>query len=765
MRINVDMDKELMSIIKALKDAGAEPWIVGGFVRDAIIRQELGFNDVESKDMDFEVFRIEPEKLVAILAQHARISEVGESFAVIKVMLKNGDVVDFSMPRKDNKVASGHKGFVVSVDPWMSKNDAAKRRDFRFNAMFADPIDGEVFDPFDGIEDIQMRRLTPVSAHFMEDPLRVLRGMQFAARFNMALADSEFARAMCREMLIGFFDLSRERVAEEWMKWAIKGRVPSAGIKFLIDAGWIVPEASDADHAAAAEHVERVISGREAVFNVLQKQFPDGDPQKAKEAAEATIRWDKEIIWQAGVFPEIARMGRAEQDPIWHPEGWSFQNLGTFHTGITSTAQSTGENASTPLARKLFSSSFALGATGETSSKALSADTIMATEPTGFFSARNTRLLGVLGGLKPNITIDAQSEGFVWTFGRSTFVADEVFRVMFKISGASVKRIVDASVNDLQIIKGVVKSVTVFVMDMLPTFKGSAEMQFHQETMDTDSAFFGRPGSVEITSVIVDARNTSVNGDVFVCFDFCKVADFDAQIKAPIVSGDITIHNCTIVLGNALVHTMHVCDAMASKNKQDGVSGEQQAIRMFAALLHDVGKPDTFEIGADGRIHNPAHDEVGEPIARSFLRKLFKSESQDKDGAFIDSVAALVKLHMRHIGFKGSKPQVRKLAVQNPIKELAAIVVADHSGRPWKGQLIMPDQMVHMLEVADQINVIDSAPKPLVMGRDLIDMGFKPGKEFGQILKAAFAAQLEGDFDTHEEGIEWVKRIDPNAQE
>ena len=208
----------------------AQAFLVGGCVRDWLL-------GAANKDFDIEVFGVSSEQLAGALARWGRIDQVGRSFGVVKLMTHGGSTFDFSIPRRDSKVAPGHKGFEVSFDPAITPREAAARRDFTLNALMFDPRRGEVLDFFGGQEDLRNRVLRHTSAAFAEDPLRVLRGMQFAGRFGLNAAPETIEE--CRRIKSGYAELAVERVREEWFKWAEKSTKPSAGLKFLEATGWI----------------------------------------------------------------------------------------------------------------------------------------------------------------------------------------------------------------------------------------------------------------------------------------------------------------------------------------------------------------------------------------------------------------------------------------------------------------------------------------------------------------------------------------------
>lgn len=236
-----------VSIAEVIRDAGGRALIVGGWVRDRL----LGLPD--SSNVDLEVFGLPGDRLRALLETFGRVEAIGESFQVYKI----GDI-DVSLPRRDSKAGRGHRGFLVSGDPDMSIAEAARRRDFTVNAISWDPLTGEYFDPFDGRRDLDRRLLRVVDPKtFGEDSLRVLRGVQFAARFALTLEES--TAALCRQIPLD--DLPSERVWGEFEKLLFAPK-PSIGFAIAMD------------------------------FGVVSK-----------------------------LFPELQALAGCPQEPEWHPEG------------------------------------------------------------------------------------------------------------------------------------------------------------------------------------------------------------------------------------------------------------------------------------------------------------------------------------------------------------------------------------------------------------------------------------------------------------
>jgi tRNA nucleotidyltransferase (CCA-adding enzyme) len=248
----------LRAALAVLHTAGGRPRLVGGCVRDWLRGEE-------AKDFDIEVYGLDYEKMGRALAAFGPTDIVGRSFGVLKVRIA-GVEYDFSLPRRESKTGAGHRGFAVEPDPQLTEAEAAARRDFTVNAMAYDPLEDRLLDFFGGQDDLNKKVLRHTGPAFTEDPLRVLRAFQFAARFEFMLAPE--TATLCRSIAHTYAELPVERVWGEWDKWATKAVKPSSGLVVLKQTGWL-------------KH-----------------------------------------------FPEIAALDGLPQEPEWHPEGDVFIHTG-----------------------------------------------------------------------------------------------------------------------------------------------------------------------------------------------------------------------------------------------------------------------------------------------------------------------------------------------------------------------------------------------------------------------------------------------------
>ncbi|MDR2593843.1 MAG: hypothetical protein LBC87_03635 [Fibromonadaceae bacterium] len=219
--------KKLLQIAEDIRSEGGRAFLVGGFVRDSL----LGTRD-EIRDFDIEVYKINQEKLLSILSKHGKPNLIGKAFGVVHLSRQNIHY-DFSFPRTESKTGSGHRAFDVQTDPNLSFEEAAKRRDFTINAMGMELPNLELADPYNGSKDLESKILRHVSEAFAEDSLRVLRAVQFAARFELRAAKETIE--LCKTLSLN--DLSRERIEEEFRKWLLKGVKPSYGLDIFCEVG------------------------------------------------------------------------------------------------------------------------------------------------------------------------------------------------------------------------------------------------------------------------------------------------------------------------------------------------------------------------------------------------------------------------------------------------------------------------------------------------------------------------------------------------
>ena len=235
------------AMARQVRDAGGRALIVGGWVRDRLAGRA-------SKDIDLEVYGLPVEALRPLLETFGSVNTVGESFTVYKVA-----GLDVSLPRRESRTGRGHRGFEVTGDPHLPVPEAARRRDFTINAILWDPLTGAYLDPWQGRRDLEAGILRAVdAATFGDDSLRVLRAVQFAARFELTIDPQ--TRELCRQLPLD--DLPAERIWGELEKLLLHAARPSIGLTLARELGII-----------------------------------------------------------ARLFPELAALEGCAQEPEWHPEG------------------------------------------------------------------------------------------------------------------------------------------------------------------------------------------------------------------------------------------------------------------------------------------------------------------------------------------------------------------------------------------------------------------------------------------------------------
>lgn len=208
---------------RAVLDAGGKIYEVGGSVRDKLLKKE-------KKDKDYLVTGIPLEKLERLLKKFGKVAFVGKSFGVLKL-----DGHDIAIPRKEVSTGVGHRDFQVTYDHTIPVELDLARRDFTINAMAWECATGRLIDPFDGQTDLKKRVLRQVFKEaFQEDPLRLLRAVQFAARFELTIEPETFASMRAHAPLIK--TVSAERIVMEIVKLFLAQR-PSIGFQIMDTTG------------------------------------------------------------------------------------------------------------------------------------------------------------------------------------------------------------------------------------------------------------------------------------------------------------------------------------------------------------------------------------------------------------------------------------------------------------------------------------------------------------------------------------------------
>jgi len=219
-----------LPFVRALQQQGARVYTVGGTVRDELLRHPR-------KDLDLLVTGLPQNVLLRCLRPYGRVQLTGRAFGVIKFVPRgwDGPPIDVALPRTEISTGIGHRDFAVTFDHTLPVETDLGRRDFTINAMAIDLLDGRLLDPFGGYADLQQRLLRQVSPlAFPEDPLRMLRGIQLAARFELQIEPA--TRAALRTHAVAITTVAAERIAEELRK-LLQARAPSQGFVVMHEVG------------------------------------------------------------------------------------------------------------------------------------------------------------------------------------------------------------------------------------------------------------------------------------------------------------------------------------------------------------------------------------------------------------------------------------------------------------------------------------------------------------------------------------------------
>ncbi|MGD9624181.1 MAG: CCA tRNA nucleotidyltransferase [Arcobacter sp.] len=199
--------------------------------------------------------------------------------------------------------------------------------------------------------------------------------------------------------------------------------------------------------------------------------------------------------------------------------------------------------------------------------------------------------------------------------------------------------------------------------------------------------------------------------------------------------------------GDVWIHTLMCLDELAKILEKEKIEDEYKKLYLFYAVLcHDFGKPFcTKEI--NGKITSYKHESLGIEPTISFLEKL----SNEKK--FIEIVCSLVKNHL--IPFQlylshSSEKAVKRLSLKVNIEDLCLVCLADCLGRDIEDKCKCYEAINWILQKAKELEIHNEPIKQLVLGRDLIALGYKPSKEFKEILEFAFDLQIDENLSKEE---------------
>lgn len=218
------------TFVDPLLQCGAQVYLVGGSVRDLFLKRQ-------HKDFDFLIAKLPYPKLLEELKKLGQVNQVGKSFGVTKFRPKSNPEMEFdlSLPRLEKSTGQHHRDFEVDFDSEIPVEEDLKRRDFTLNAMALNLANAELVDPFGGKKDLDAKILRVVfDKAFEEDPLRLMRAIQFTARFNLSVHPET------KESMQKFAPLirtvSRERIIDEIRKLFLAEK-PSLGFDLMRETG------------------------------------------------------------------------------------------------------------------------------------------------------------------------------------------------------------------------------------------------------------------------------------------------------------------------------------------------------------------------------------------------------------------------------------------------------------------------------------------------------------------------------------------------
>ena len=648
-QIDIEVNPQLLSllqpILQELNDNDQTPIIVGGAIRDAILGKK-------PKDIDIEIYNISMEDLQSILNKYGKVDEVGKAFGILKfIPYEKGttnltdiaEPFDFSIPRRENKTGIGYKGFTTEFDTTITIKEAASRRDFTWNSLGYNPITNTLYDYYGGVKDLQNGIIRATSEKFAEDPLRILRAMQFQARTGHSIAPETYA--LMKEIL------SRKEF----------------------------------DHLVSDE-----------LYAAFLKE-------KVRLTAEYKKHVDNNLMLLKQALNNYNKFGI-----LYH---------GTSNESIVDTIEPPSKT----------------NVIQETTRKK-NLDKVFFTKTAKSADIYAGRSLNVNGGTKKvysvvpvgNVDILNNQAGTEVYMADKAIIVDDTIDIEKQLIHYFNNIIFPQQDEYDEIVNKITKERILGEWE-----KWSMKGKYHSKLFD----FLRKSGLGEkLYPKLLTLKNTE--------------QDYEYHPE-----------------GDVEEHTKQVMNKAIEIANRENLNSDDRTVLLFATLLHDIGKPETTKreyVEKKGRevVTSKGHEALSADIAKKFLTLIgIKQSLQDR-------IIPIVREHLAHAtisSLENSKQKksaflklIKRLDTGN-VRDLLFLMEADMLGRN-NSDSPTPQSIIEFKELieATKDEVSEKGVTPMITGKDLVSIGYKQGKELGQILKNAFDAQLNQDFTNRVEAIQWL---------
>jgi len=223
--------KEVLFVIRKIMENGYEAYLVGGAIRDIILKNEIYDYDITTNAY--------PEMIISLFD---RVIETGIKHGTVTVAISKFDI-EVTTYRKDGEYKDFRRPETIEYSKTI--NEDLKRRDFTINALAYNPVNNDFIDMFNGVNDLKNKEIVAINNpvdRFNEDALRMMRAIRFAVKLNFKIKNDVFSSINLLNKHIK--NVSMERINDEFTKILLSD-YPSIGIRLLDESGLLqhfIPE-------------------------------------------------------------------------------------------------------------------------------------------------------------------------------------------------------------------------------------------------------------------------------------------------------------------------------------------------------------------------------------------------------------------------------------------------------------------------------------------------------------------------------------------